>query len=162
MTLPLQTYYTKSGVRACNCIVRRCNWLITVGGVLLSCVFAVLVSHLPTGNVHLTREQAIAKQCSMSPRAMQDDFLRYIAILSKNQINVCPILVLSWVSVGAMTTCTNPKLQVTHELEYRVLRSAGINDGEVELRARRETRGVELKNPSAEELNSGTTMVTQL
>ena len=111
--------------------------LITVGVVLLSCVFAAIVSHLPTGNVHVTREPAISKQCSMSPRAMQDDdldhlnvtestwilswysgdqlwqlmvpntrslcgklvqFLRYIAIVSENQINACPILVLSWVS----------------------------------------------------------------
>ena len=108
--------------------------LITVGVVLLSCVFAVIVSHLPTGNVHVTREPAMAKQCSMSPRAMQDDdldhlngtgstwiiswysgdqlwqlmvsntrslcgklvqFLRYIAITSGNQINTCPVLVLS-------------------------------------------------------------------
>ena len=126
--------------------------LITVGVVLLSCVFAVLVSHLPTGSVHVTREPAIAKQCGMSPRAMQDDdlnhlnvaertwilswysgdqlrqlivsntrslcgklvqFLRYIAIMSKNQMNACPNLVLSWASVGlqvAMTTCTNPKV----------------------------------------------------
>ena len=50
--------------------------LITVGVVLLGFVFAVFVSHLPTGNVHVTREAAIAKQrrC-MSPRAMQDDDL---------------------------------------------------------------------------------------
>ena len=52
--------------------------------------------------------------------------------MSENQIHVCPILVRSWVSVGlqvAMTTCTNPKLQVAHELEYRVVRSAGTADG---------------------------------
>ena len=145
--------------------------------VLLSCVFAVIVSHLPTGNVHVTREPAIAKQWSTSPRAMQDDdfdhfnvtqstwilswysgdqlwqlmvsntrslcgklvqFLLYIAIVSANQINACPILVLLWVSVGlsvAMTTCTNPKCQVAHELEYRVVRSAVATDGEIEFRA---------------------------
>ena len=65
-------------------------------------------------------------------------FLRHIAIMSENQINACPILVLSWVSVGpqvVMTVCTNPKLQVSHELEYRVVRSAWTADGEIELRA---------------------------
>ena len=35
--------------------------LITVGVVLLGCVCAVIVSHLPTGSVHVTREPAIAK-----------------------------------------------------------------------------------------------------
>ena len=35
--------------------------LITVGVVLLSCVFAVFIAHLPTGSVHVTREPAIAK-----------------------------------------------------------------------------------------------------
>ena len=65
-------------------------------------------------------------------------FSRYIAIMSEKQINACPILVLSWVSVGpqvASTVSTNPKLQVAHELEYRVVRSAGTADGEIELRA---------------------------
>ena len=40
--------------------------LITVGVVLLSCVFAVIVSHLPTGNAHVTREPAIAQHESES------------------------------------------------------------------------------------------------
>ena len=65
-------------------------------------------------------------------------FLRYIVIMSENQIHACPILVRSWVSVGlqvAMTTCTNPKLQVAQELEYRVGRPAGTADAETELRA---------------------------
>ena len=43
----------------------------------------------------------------------------------------------------AMITCTNPKLTVAHELEYRVARSAGEADGENELRAERETRRIE-------------------
>ena len=51
---------------------------ITVGVVRPSCVFAVVVSHLPTGNEHVTREPAIAKQCGMSPRAMQDDDLDHL------------------------------------------------------------------------------------
>ena len=62
-------------------------------------------------------------------------FLLYNAIMSENQINVCPILVLSWVSVGlqvAMTTGTNPKLRVAHELECQVVRSAGAADEETE------------------------------
>ena len=57
--------------------------------------------------------------------------LRYNAIMSENQINVCPILVLSWNSIGlqvAMTTGTNPKLRVAHELECQVVRSAGAAD----------------------------------
>ena len=33
----------------------------------------------------------------------------------------------------AMTTCTNPKLQFAHELEYRVVRSAVAADVEIEL-----------------------------
>ena len=149
--------------------------LITVGVVLLYCVFAVIVSHMPTGNVLVT---AIAKQRGcLILRTMQDDdldhlnvtartwilswysgdqlrqlmmsntrslcgklvqFLRHIVIMSENQINAWPILVLSWVSVGvqvAMTTCTNPELQVAHELKYRVVRSARTGDGEIELRA---------------------------
>ena len=82
--------------------------------------------------------------------------------MSENQINACPILVLSWVSVGlqvAMTTCSNPKLQVAHELEYRVVRSAGAADGEIELRAPEE-KLVELssRTPRLRSL----TVVTQL
>ena len=78
------------------------------------------------------------------------------------QINACPILVLSWVSVGlqaALSTCTNSKCQVAHDSEYRVVRSA---DGEIELRAPEE-KLVEMssRTPSAEELDSGTTVVTQ-
>ena len=96
--------------------------LITVGVVLLSCVFAVIVSHLPTGNAHVTREPAMAKQCSMSPRAMQDDDLDDLNVTGStwilswycgdqlwqlmvsntrslcgklNQINARPVLVLS-------------------------------------------------------------------
>ena len=62
-------------------------------------------------------------------------FLLYITIISENLNNVYPILVLSLVSVRlqvAMTTCANPKLTVAHELEYRVVRSAGAADGENE------------------------------
>ena len=53
----------------------------------------------------------------------------------KKKKNVCPFLVLSWVSVGlqvAMTTGTNPKLRVAHEQENQVVRSAGAADGETE------------------------------
>ena len=127
--------------------------------------------------MYTKREPAIAKQCGMSPRAMQDDdldhfnvtkstrnllwysgsqlgqlmvsntrslcgklvqFSRYIAIMSENPINACPLLVLSQVSDGpqvAMTACTNPKLQIAPELEQRVVRSAGTADSEIELRA---------------------------
>ena len=45
-----------------------------------------------------------------------------------------------------MITCTNPKLTVAHELEYRVVRSSGAADGENELRAKRETRRIELSS----------------
>ena len=85
-------------------------------------------------------------------------FLRYIAIMSENETNACPSPVLSWVSVGLQvtkTTGTNPKLQVAHELEYRVVSSAGTADRQnLVARSRRETRGVELKNPLAEELGT--------
>ena len=43
--------------------------LVTVGAGLLSCARAVFDPHLPTGNVHVTREPAIAKQCCMTPRS---------------------------------------------------------------------------------------------
>ena len=44
--------------------------------------------------------------------------------------------------------------------DCQVARKAGMADGEIELRApEEETRGVELKNSSAEELGSGTTVV---
>ena len=65
-------------------------------------------------------------------------FSRYIAIMSENPINACPLLVLSQVSDGpqvAMTACTNPKLQIAPVLEQRVVRSAGTADSEIELRA---------------------------
>ena len=38
-------------------------------------------------------------------------------------------------------------LTVAHELGYRVARSAGAADGENELRAKRETRRIELGSP---------------
>ena len=59
---------------------------ITVGVVLLSCVFAVIVSHLSIGNPHATREPAIAEQCSMSPRAMQDDDLHHLNVTESTWI----------------------------------------------------------------------------
>ena len=62
--------------------------LVTVGVVPLSCVFAVFVSHLPTGSVHVTREPAIAKQCSMSPRAMRDDDLDHLNVISHGILEV--------------------------------------------------------------------------
>ena len=55
--------------------------LVTVGVVLLICVLAVLDPHLPTGNVHMTREPAIAMQWRcMSPRALQDDDLDHLGV----------------------------------------------------------------------------------
>ena len=54
----------------------------------------------------------------------------------------------------AMTTCTNPKLQVAHELENQVVKPSDVRQ--------RETRGDELKRAPTEELNSGTMEVTQL
>ena len=92
--------------------------LVTVGVELLSCATALFYPHLPTGNVQVTREPAIARQWKcMSPRAMQDDdfdhlivtlrdvdsltvfwksaggqlvqFLRHVAIMSENQTDVC-------------------------------------------------------------------------
>ena len=61
-------------------------------------------------------------------------FLRYIAIMRENLTNVCPLLLLSWVSVGLQvaTTGINPKLRVAHELECQVVRLAGAADGETE------------------------------
>ena len=52
----------------------------------------------------------LSNKQSMRGKLVQ--FSRYIAFMSENLTNVCPILVLSWVSVGlqvAMTTGTNPK-----------------------------------------------------
>ena len=59
----------------------------------------------------------------------------YIAIMSENLTNVCPLLVLSWVSVGpqvAMTTGTNPMLRVAHGMKYQVAKSAGGAHGETD------------------------------
>ena len=73
-------------------------------------------------------------------------FLRYIAIMSENLTNVCPILVLSWGSVGlqvAMTTGTNPKLRVADKLECQVERSAGAAAQLYTSCVGRETRGIE-------------------
>ena len=48
---------------------------------LLSSARAVFAPHLPTGNVHATRESAIAKQWRcMSPKAMQDDDLDHLNV----------------------------------------------------------------------------------
>ena len=47
--------------------------LVTVGVVLLSCACVVCDPHLPTGNVHVTREPEVAPQLScMSPRTRRD------------------------------------------------------------------------------------------
>ena len=71
--------------------------LVTVGVVLLSCVIAVSISHLPTGNVLVTREPVIAKQCSMSPRAMQDDGLDHVNVTESTDS-----LTVFWKSAGAV------------------------------------------------------------
>ena len=62
-----------------------------------------------------------------------------------------------------MTTCANPKCQVAHELEYRVVGSAVSADGEIELRAPEE-KLVELssRTPRLRRSTVGTTVVTQL
>ena len=53
--------------------------LVTVRVVPLSCARAVFDPHLPTGNVNVTREPAIAKQRSCtSPRTTQDDDLDHV------------------------------------------------------------------------------------
>ena len=108
---------------------------VTFGVVLLGCACAVFDPHLPTGNVHVTREQAIAKQRGcMSPRTMQDYDLDHVSertwilswfsrnqlwqlVLNENQTNVCCTSRVCCVglSVGlqvAMTTCTNPNFNV--------------------------------------------------
>ena len=66
--------------------------LITVGVVLLCCVFAVIVSHLPTVYVHVTREPAI-EWCTSS-RTMQDDDLDHLNVTENTWI-------LSWRSAEA-------------------------------------------------------------
>ena len=71
--------------------------------------------------------------------------------MSENQINVCPILVLSWVSVGlqvAMTSGTNPKLRVAHELECQFVRSVGAADGDTEWKQQRCIRVARWKRSS--------------
>ena len=45
--------------------------------------------HLPNGNEHVTREPAIAKQMSMSPRAMQDDDLDHLHTTESTWILSC-------------------------------------------------------------------------
>ena len=72
--------------------------LVTVGVVLLSCARAVFDPHLPTGNVHVTREPAIAKQWRcMSPRAMQDDDLDHSSVTTRDVDS----LTVFWKSVGS-------------------------------------------------------------
>ena len=59
--------------------------LVTVGVVLLCCARAVFDEHLPTENVHVTREPAIVKQrrC-MSLRAIQDDDLDHLSVAKRD------------------------------------------------------------------------------
>ena len=59
--------------------------LVTVGVGLLRCARAVFDPHLPTGNVHVTREPAIAKQwrCT-SPRGVQDDDLDHLNVTKRH------------------------------------------------------------------------------
>ena len=59
--------------------------LVTVGVILPSCARAVFDPDLPTGNVHETREPAIAKQRSCtSRRAMQDDDLDHLNVTERD------------------------------------------------------------------------------
>ena len=53
--------------------------LVTVGVVLLSCACAVLDPHLPTGNVHVTREPEVARQQSCTTlRSMRTDIINHV------------------------------------------------------------------------------------
>ena len=77
----------------------------------------------------------LVKSNKQSLRGKLVQFLRHVTIMSENQINVCPIIMLSLVSVGlqvAVITGTNTKLRVAHELECQVVSSAGAADGETE------------------------------
>ena len=71
--------------------------LVKVGVGLLCYARAVFDPHLPTGNVHVTREPAIAKQWSMSSRAMQDDDLDHLNVTNRDVDS----LTVFWKSVGA-------------------------------------------------------------
>ena len=72
----------------------RCSSQLCV--VLLSCARAVFDPHLPTGNVHVTRVPAIAKQWSMSPRTMQDDDLDHLNVTRRGVDS----LTVFWKSAG--------------------------------------------------------------
>ena len=72
--------------------------LVTVGVGLLTCARAVFDPHLPTGNVHVTREPATAKQWRrMSPTAMQDDDLDHLNVTKRDVDS----LTVFWKSAGA-------------------------------------------------------------
>ena len=71
--------------------------LVTVGVGLLCYARAVFDPHLPTGNVHVTREPAIAKQWNMSSRAMQDDDLDHFNVTNRDVDS----LTVFWKSFGA-------------------------------------------------------------
>ena len=53
--------------------------LVTVGVALLSCACAVFDPHLPTGNVHVTREPEVARQPSgMTLRSTRAEIINYV------------------------------------------------------------------------------------
>ena len=92
--------------------------LVTVGLVLLGCARAVFDPHLPLGNAHVTREPAIAKQWSMSTRAMHNSNVTQRDVDS---------LTVFWKSAGAAGDVEHAELVPDQRLPYsRVVASFSI------------------------------------
>ena len=97
--------------------------LVTVGLVLLGCARAVFDPHLPLGNAHVTREPAIAKQWSMSTRAMQDDDPGHSNVTQRDVDS----LTVFWKSAGAAGDVEHAELEPDQRLPYsRVVASFSI------------------------------------
>ena len=72
--------------------------LVTFGVGLLSCVCAVFDPHLPTGNVHVTREPEVAWQASgMTLRGMRGEIINHSSVTERRGFSH-GILEISWSS----------------------------------------------------------------
>ena len=73
--------------------------LVTVGVGLLSCVCAVFDPHLPTGNVHVTREPEVAWQPSgMTLRSTRNEIINHLSVAERDVDS----LTVFWRSAGAV------------------------------------------------------------
>ena len=86
--------------------------LVTVGVGLLSCVCAVFDPHLPTGNVHVTREPEVASQPSgMTSRSMRNEIINHLNVTKKDVDSITVF----WRSAGAADDVEHAEFSCSRE-----------------------------------------------